>query len=304
MRFGNPRIEGAVVLVLATAAWGLSFPAIKVVTSSIDGMTYTWVRGAIALMGLLPYVTYLALKRRLNKRIVYTGIMAGTTFAVGAWLQGWGTSLTTASNSAFITGMSVLFVHVYDAVVKKEPYGVRGATALILSLVGLYLLVGPVENVNIGDMIVLASAFAWAAQIELISKFSGQDPLAFVFFEMVPMLVFAVPSLYVGFSPQQVLYVLPQLAFLGLVCSDLALAAQVYGQRFLRAYEAAIVYLLEPVFAAVFSFWLLGELLSLKAYLGATLILVAIGLVTVRKIGRVQLISSGFSTSVMHSGGT
>jgi drug/metabolite transporter (DMT)-like permease len=54
----------------------------------------------------------------------------------------------------------------------------------------------------------------------------------------------------------------------------------VFGQRSFRAYEAAIIYLLEPVTAALFSYIVLGEVLSLEGYIGAALIVAAMAVVS------------------------
>ncbi|NKB18821.1 MAG: DMT family transporter [Pseudanabaena sp. CRU_2_10] len=50
---------------------------------------------------------------------------------------------------------------------------------------------------------------------------------------------------------------------------------QAIAQRWVTAHEAALIYTLEPVFAAVFSFWLLGEHLGVRGWIGASLVLTA-----------------------------
>jgi EamA-like transporter family len=50
---------------------------------------------------------------------------------------------------------------------------------------------------------------------------------------------------------------------------------QAIAQRSVSAFEAALFYSLEPVFAAIFSFLLLGEKLGISGLIGATFVLVA-----------------------------
>ncbi len=268
-------------LLLTTIIWGTSFPAIKIVTSFIDPVTYTWVRGLIALLGLTPVLIHSLVRGSLGRRVVLGGSLTGLIFAAGLWLQGWGTSLTTASNAGFITGMNVVFVHLYDAlVVKDKMYGRRAFTSLFLSLIGLYLLTSPEGLPGIGDMLVFISALLFAAQVELIGRFAKENPLLFTFFEMLPFLIFIVRDLAVGIPSSGIVTALPWLIYLGLICSDIALALQVFGQRRVRPYEAAILYLFEPVMAAIFSFVILGEVLNPVQYVGAALILGGMAVVT------------------------
>jgi drug/metabolite transporter (DMT)-like permease len=268
-------------LLITTVLWGTSFPAIKIATSWVDGITYTWVRGAISVAGLLPVVIYISLRRGLGLSSAKGGIITGVIFALALWFQGWGTSLTTASNSAFITGLNVVIVHAIDALVKKEEYGVKGFSSLILSVAGLYLISGGVGKINPGDLLVLISAFFAAIQVELIHRYSASNPAIFTFFELLPMIGFFIVDAYRGVTVEALMKALPALTYLGLVCSDVALAFQVYGQRSFRAYEAAVIYLLEPVTAALFSYVVLGEVLSLEGYIGAALIITAMAVVSV-----------------------
>jgi drug/metabolite transporter (DMT)-like permease len=65
------------------------------------------------------------------------------------------------------------------------------------------------------------------------------------------------------------------LLYLGLIGTAIAIWTQAVAQRKISAAETAIIYTLEPVFAAVFSFWLLGETLGLRGLLGACMVLSA-----------------------------
>ena len=263
------RAVGVFALLLAALLWGSSFPAIKIVISFIDEATYTWVRSAIALTGMTPYIVYHHWKWGFRRKEVINGLITGIVYSMGLWLQAWGTKFTTASNSAFITGLNVVFVHVYDAVIGKG-YQVTALASLFTSITGLYFLTGPRGGMGVGEVLVLLSAFFWAAQVILVSNFSESNPFIFTFYEMVPALAFILLS--PGISPssmENLAKVFPLLTYLGLVCSVMAFVFQVYGQRWLRPYEAALIFLLEPVFATFFSAGFLGEKLAIMEVFGA-----------------------------------
>jgi drug/metabolite transporter (DMT)-like permease len=63
--------------------WGSSFPAIKFIVSLVDEATYTWMRGAVALISLSPYILYQLSKKRIDRRTLVGGLWAGVAFTLG-----------------------------------------------------------------------------------------------------------------------------------------------------------------------------------------------------------------------------
>jgi drug/metabolite transporter (DMT)-like permease len=267
-------LKGLVALILTSVLWGTSFPVIKTVMYYVNEYTYTWVRSLIAILGLTPYLLYTYYRGRFSVSTAKGGLLAGIAYALGLWLQGWGTKYTTASNSAFITGLNVIYVHIYSATVMRR-YSIKLFLALILSISGLYLLTTPTTGFNLGDLLVLAGSFMWALQIVLVDRYSGGDPLIFTLFEMVPALTFLIPDVVFYSTISVSINVLLMITYLAFVCSNAAFALQVFGQRYVSPAVTAIVFLLEPVVAATLSYVLLSEVITSIKALGASLILTA-----------------------------
>jgi drug/metabolite transporter (DMT)-like permease len=240
----------------------------------VNEYTYTWVRSLIAILGLTPYLLYTYYRGRFSVSTAKGGLLAGIAYALGLWLQGWGTKYTTASNSAFITGLNIIYVHIYSATVMRR-YSIKLFLALILSISGLYLLTTPTTGFNLGDLLVLAGSFMWALQIILVDRYSGGDPLIFTLFEMVPALTFLIPDVVFYSTISVSVNVLLMITYLAFVCSNTAFALQVFGQRYVSPAVTAIVFLLEPIVAAILSYVLLGEVFTSIKVLGASLILTA-----------------------------
>jgi drug/metabolite transporter (DMT)-like permease len=267
-------LKGLVALILTSVLWGTSFPVIKTVMYYVNEYTYTWVRSLIAILGLTPYLLYTYYRGRFSVSTARGGLLAGIAYALGLWLQGWGTKYTTASNSAFITGLNIIYVHIYSATVMRR-YSIKLFLALILSISGLYLLTTPTTGFNLGDLLVLAGSFMWALQIILVDRYSGGDPLIFTLFEMVPALTFLIPDVVFYSTISVSVNVLLMITYLAFVCSNTAFALQVFGQRYVSPAVTAIVFLLEPIVAAILSYVLLGEVFTSIKVLGASLILTA-----------------------------
>jgi len=265
--------KGLPALLATAMLWGSSFPAIKVVVGQVGGLTYVWLRGLLALLSLSPYVAVVIKRGKISRSLALGGLLTGLTYAVALWLQGWGMEYTTASNAAFITGLNVVFVHVYTALVRRA-YGLHLASSLILSVLGLYALTAPGGGLGVGEVLVLLSAVLWAAQILLVDRFGREDPIAFAFFEVAPTIAFIVPDAISG-MPSISQEILLWSLYLALACSDAAFALQALGQKHLEPATSAIILLLEPVFASLFAFLLLGEIMTPIQALGALMIVLA-----------------------------
>ncbi len=269
-------VKGIGALLITVTLWGSSFPAIKVVVTNISPLSYTWIRALIASLGLLPYVLFKKLKNNNDiSRSLKGGIITGFVFGLGLWLQGFGTKFTTASNSAFITGLNVVFVHVYMAFIRKD-YNKSLGISLLFSILGLYFMTSPKGGFNKGDALVLLSAIMWAAQVILVDKYSESDPLVFTFGEMIPSILFLMPDVILHKFVHLNIHTILILIYLGIFCADLAFIFQILGQRYINPASAAIIYLLEPVIATLLSVLLLYEMLNILQIIGMLLIIVSL----------------------------
>ena len=254
--------------------WGSSFPAIKFLMYNIGEYTYTWTRGLLSLIFMSPYIAWYTYKNRLPKSCIRGGLYVGIFYTIGLWLQAWGTKYTTASNSAFITGLNVLFVHLFVALYYKK-YNKYLLLGLVTGLSGLYLISNPGSPTGFGDFLVLLGAFMWALQILSVNKYSSCNSFLLVFFMFIPTQAFILGDIFslrpISMSLQQLLV----LIYLALFCNIGAFSLQAYGQRKIPPEAAATIFLLEPVFASVFSFMLLNEVMKPNQIIGAILILIS-----------------------------
>jgi drug/metabolite transporter (DMT)-like permease len=132
-----------------------------------------------------------------------------------------------------------------------------------------------------GDVLTLACAIGVAIYILTLEVITPRHPtLPLVAIQLLTMavlsLIWAGPTLLgeVGAIATHA----NALLYLGLVVTATPIWTQALAQRWVASYEAALLYTLEPVFAALFSLWLLGETLGLRGLLGAGLILMAMTL--------------------------
>jgi drug/metabolite transporter (DMT)-like permease len=70
--------------------------------------------------------------------------------------------------------------------------------------------------------------------------------------------------------------ILAGLAYLGIVATAGMLFLQAMAQRFVSADKAALIYAMEPVFAALFAWLWLAEVLTLQAAIGGAMVVGAV----------------------------
>lgn len=270
-------------LVLVTAIWGLTFPAIRTaMTEGVSPLAFVGLRFTLASLLLLPFA-WPALRQH-RAALLGPGLLLGVTLGGGYAMQTIGLTTTTASKSGFLTGTAVVMVPFLDRVLR----GVRPPSTSVLSgvvaLAGIYLLSGlthPSELLaaGVGDLWTLGGALSYAAYMVLL-----QDRLAR--FEhralLFSQLAFVAAAALILAPLTEVPRFVPSGAVLGSLAFCAVFATIGTGLLHQRCQgqttpaRAALIFSLEPLFAFGFSALLLGERLSARGGLGGLLIVLGV----------------------------
>lgn len=264
-------------MLAVTVVWGTTFPGMKGLTAELSALQIIVVRFCIASLVLSP------LWRGLQRTEVRWGMALGLVLFAAFLLQVEGLVLTTSNRSAFVTGLNVILVPIIGGLLGQR-IGWRIALASGLAWLGLLALFWEGESWNRGDTLTLASALFYAIYILMLEALADRYPAQALRPERLAAVqsatLFTVGTLWLMLSEPVALAVLAdkaqrhgaELIYLGLVASALMIWLQAWGQRRVRAVEAAILYGLEPVFAAIAAWLWLAEVLTTRALLGAALI--------------------------------
>ena len=266
---------------LVTFIWGATFVLIKNALADMSPLLFNAVRMVLAAVALCAF--YYRDLARLTPGAVKAGIVVGTFLWLGYEFQTTGLKLTTPSKSAFITGLAVVLVPVFLTLWHRKVSR-WSATGVCAAFAGLYLMTVPASgglgfdfsSINRGDLLTLGCAVAFAFQIIFVGRATEQFPFAQI--AVVHAIVCAVwmglsvPVLetsYALWSPLVIWAIL----ITGLLCTAFAFAVQAWAQQFTPPTHTALIFSLEPVFAWITSYLLLGERLGGRATIGALLIL-------------------------------
>ncbi|MBY0412443.1 MAG: DMT family transporter [Burkholderiaceae bacterium] len=276
--------SGLLALLLVTVVWGTTFPAMKLLTTELDALQIIWWRFVIALVVLGP----LWWGMRRDERL--WGCALGGLLFLAFWLQIEGLSRTSSNRNAFVTGLNVLVVPLIAMAVMGRRYGWQLWAACVMALMGMALMFHEDAPWNVGDTLTLASTLFYAIYIltlEECARRTAQRPLRATRMAAAQAAVMALASTIALVVREGNLdwiasaHHLPTLSwtalvYLGLLASVLVVTLQAWGQQRVDAMRSAIVFGLEPVFAAITAWILLGEQLGWAGLSGATLIVSAL----------------------------
>lgn len=264
-------------LLLSTLIWGATFPATKAALDQVSTLTFLFVRFLVGAGLALSCVLMLSGRLRYERDLLRRAGIATVWLFLGYITQTLGLESTTASNSAFITTFYVVLVPLF-----LFRFDAQTWSAAALAVVGLWCLINPAETVNVGDLWTLACAAAFAAHIACLETYSRQgDAWSLFVWQMVMVTgIFAVTVLFepkplAGLGTTPVL--LTAFVVTGVLATG-AFAVQMWAQQQLPAQKVALIFALEPVYAAWLSWQFLGEQLGLRAWIGCALVLSAVAL--------------------------
>jgi len=271
-----------ILLVLVTLAWGVTFVVIKDALQDITPLLFNVVRMLLAALCLAAF--YFRRLRKVSSATLRAGLLVGAFLWLGYEFQTTGLVLTTPSKSAFITGLSVVLVPVFLAIGWRRMVNHWTAAGVAAAFVGLYLLTVPadgrhllsLEGVNRGDLLTLGCAVAFAFQIIFLGRAMRAHH-----YQQVAVLQAATAAVLMAATAPLLEHphavwsgrVLGAIAVTALFCTAAAFTIQAWAQQFTPPTHTALIFSLEPVFAWLTSYIVLGERLGLRAGLGAALIL-------------------------------
>jgi drug/metabolite transporter (DMT)-like permease len=275
-----------------------------VVTAFFFGTTFVVVEGAVERIEPLPFIAVrfllaalvlgvAARSRPASPHERRDGVAAGLALGVGYGLQTVGLQYTSPSTSAFVTYLLVVFVPVIGFVwLGRRPHRAM-VVGTVVALAGLVVLSGgggdgASAGLGRGELLTLGCAAAFAVHLVLLGEVTGRhDPVRLTVVQLVTvglgslaatLVTRVVVALGGGESPPLLPLeggVLGAVAFTGVFATALAFLLMAWGQRAVPASRAALILLLEPVFAALVS-WLTGERLTAAGVVGGGLILAGV----------------------------
>lgn len=265
-----------------TVVWGTTFVLVKEALADVSTILF------LTLRFVLAAVVLWAVFRRSVRARMGPGVVAGVLLFGAYVFQTAGLKLTTASKSAFLTGLSIPMVPLASSLVYRIKPRLFEVAGVLIASVGMALMTLPGGRFEIsrGDLLSFLCAVTFALHIVVVSHYT---PL--IGFETVAVLQVATAAMLglISFSwVEPVVFHLSAavgvaVLVTGLLATALAFTTMAWAQQYTSATRTALIFALEPVFAWLTSWFLTGETMPLRGKIGAGLILAGIVLVEVRR---------------------
>lgn len=275
----NRQSNGVALTAGASLIWGTSYVAASVGLEYSDAYMLLFERFLIASLAILAVGFFVKSARVWTELSRVRTWVLGAVYVASFLLQFLGQDISSASESALLSNLVVVFVPVTAYFVLQERLANTSKAAVALSLFGAFLVfpsgLRPSAGA-VGDLLLVASSVGYTAFIVLGKRF-GVSSLASTFAIIVSMAVLMAPVAFLkegSLSPGTL--AVPgtwgPALWLGVPCTVVALAMYTRGLATVRATQSATLLLLEIVMGVVMSVLLLGNVLSTLQVLGAALI--------------------------------
>ena len=280
------------LLLLASFLWGFAFVAqdlVKDIPPITVGMV-RWFIGALFLFFVIMVSDKVSKNGRnliskkgfdFTKTEIMGGIVTGIIVSVASIFQQKGISEgTSGGKAAFITALYVVLVPIYALFLKKK-IKLNVWVAIVVAVIGFYFLC-ITEDLTIvpSDIWIILSAAIYPIHILAIDHFAPKGDcirmscLQFFFaFLISGVSVLAIePAINWG----EIATHIGPFLYLGICSSGIAYTLQIVGQRNVHPAVASLILSLESVFGLVGAVIILGTKLTLKEYIGAGMIFLAV----------------------------
>ena len=278
------KLKADLMLLMVTLGWGISYYLVDLSLVDMGPFTLNTNRFLIAFVVAL-ILAFPKLKKVSKTTFKFSVLLGGALVFVyiGATF---GLQHTTLSNAGFLCGLTVIFTPIISAIVYRRLPNKKQTIVILMSFIGIALLTLKNDfTINydnlLGDLLCIMCAVFYAVHLLITEKavsYEDVDPFQLGVlqlgttgvFNLVLAFIFENPHL-----PSSAVYWGPVL-FLSIFCTGLAFIIQCVAQQYTEASHVGIIFSLETVFAGIVAFVLADEVLSLRSYMGAALMIASI----------------------------
>ena len=272
------RLRYPLILLLVTVVWGLTFPVLKVATGQLSGVEVTALRFCIAALCMLPFI------RGIPALAWRDGFWLGALALFSMAAQAYGLQFIASNRSAFITSLNVLMVPLIGLLLGGRP-GCLIFVAAAMACLGIGMMSYEGQADFWADAATLLAALAYAVYtIGMSARAPRHRAVQLASAQVCCMAVMGLAWMLLDSGLVRVISlpaaisteVLLGLLFLGALASAATFFLQALAQTHVSAEQAAIIYAMEPVFAALFGWIYLAEVMTPMCQAGAIVVVIAV----------------------------
>ncbi|MFL2696342.1 MAG: DMT family transporter [Candidatus Actinomarina sp.] len=259
-----------IALVTSALLFGSTFAVVKDLISDLTPVNIVFLRY------LLATLLFLITGGVPEKKYIKPGLLMGLFLWIGYITQTIGLETTSTINSGVVTGFYIVLTPIFSKYINKNSIHKKNLIGSIAGFSGILLIALNDLDQLFGNLFTLICATGYALHIVMVEKYVKDLNISKLMFVQsgvgsilcIPFLNYE--NLNISFK-----FLLP-IFFLGIVVNFCAFYLQLYGQKFINASTASLLFGLEGVFALLIGVFFVGEILNLLNWVGVVLILIAI----------------------------
>ena len=281
----NKQRKADLLLVMVTAFWGASYFLTDLCLETMPPLSLNAFRFLVAFAVL--GAVYFREMRHISRKTLWYSLLIGLSLVMVYTCYVYGIMHTSISNAGFICALPVIFTPLLELMVLRKLPSRRFALALVICTVGLGLMtLNETFRPALGDIICMGTAFFYAVDLLLTDR-AVRDP------EVDPLQLGVCQLGVVGVIMLLLTLTLEQphlptdgktwgaALFLAVFCTGIAFVIQAVQQQYTTASHVGLIFTLEPLFSAIVAYFFAHEVLGLRGYIGAALMMLSLVLMEV-----------------------
>ncbi|KXH82089.1 multidrug transporter [Sporosarcina sp. HYO08] len=276
---GEPaQLKADLMMVMVTMFWGASYLFMKMGLHSIQEFNLIALRFGLAF--LVAFLVFYRRMIKIDRKTLMVGFLLGAILFFTMSSVVIGLKTTSISNAGFLFSLAVIFVPLLLAVLFRKVPEKRVMIGVCISITGIALLtLNGALHITTGDFLCILGALLYALHIIITGKVTKSvDAISIGVLQLGFAGAWGLLFSFSFESPQLPSTTESWIAILALsiFCSAIGFIGQTVAQKYTTPTRTGLIFSLEPVFAAIFAFIFVGEILTMKGYIGAALVLLGV----------------------------
>ena len=278
-------IKGSIFLLLCAFIWGMAFVAQSTATDYVGTFTFVFARSLLT--SIVLFIAYRLFTKKeerariqeMKKTYLLRGVIIGAILFSACSFQQAGIAYTTTAKSGFVTALYIVIIPIIGVLFMKKRIGRLVWIGVAVALVGMCLLCLKDDlSVNIGDLLTLVCALLFSLHVISVDELCGElNSILVSAIQFATCTLIALPIMLIAEKPSlgNILACWTSIAYAGVFSGAIAYTLQIVGQKYAEPTLASLLMCLESVFAALGGWVLLGQVLSVREFIGCVLMLSA-----------------------------
>lgn len=275
---GMQHLKGELVLFVTAVIWGFAFVFQNTAADYVGALTFNAFRFLTGALSLVPILRF----RRHgidNRKCIKSGILLGIMIFLGSTLQQFAMAYTTSGKAGFISSLYMIFVPILGLVIFKNRTNKYTIIALVLALIGLYLINGASFEFQISDLVLICSAVFFALHIIFVDRFAkdvNSVLLSFIQYLTGGAIALVLAFVFDDMDFTMIAKSVPSILYTGILSTGVAYTLQIIGQKNTEPAVASLILSLESVVSVIGGYLILHETLSTVEIIGCIFMFIGV----------------------------